>query len=82
MYFGAYWALGRKRARFISKRSKYHRDLLCEEFHIGFEFTDIINPTFFLFNEEESIIFLLCKRKEEWHRKMSFGLMKAHLCSV
>lgn len=51
MYFGAYWALGRRRARFPLKRSKYHQDLLCEEFHVGFEFTGIRNLLFFPFTK-------------------------------
>lgn len=63
MYLGAYWALGRKRARFLLKRSKYHEDLSREEFHVGFEFTDIRNLLFFLFNKAENSVLLLCERK-------------------
>lgn len=53
MYFGAYWALGRRGTRFPLKRSKRHQDCgdefcvkYCEEFHVGFKFTDVRNLFF------------------------------------
>lgn len=48
---------------FFLKEVNITRTYYVKKFHIGFEFTDIRNPLFFLFRKEENIIFLLCKRR-------------------
>lgn len=68
MYFGAYWALGTKRAKFISKEVNITGTYYVKNSTLGLNL-QTLEILLSSFSMKKKTIFLLCKRKRK--RKMA-----------